>query len=90
MSTPRLKLLDWRWRLLIDVVLLFGTLFALDMHDAPRWTYFLVVFISTRGSRLDTAADMAALQSTYRVRLESIQSDVVHAREQIERLRLGR
>jgi len=83
------SLLGWRSRLAIDLALFLGTLLALDLADAPRWTYFLVVFISTRTGRLDSAADTAALQSTYRVRLESIQLDLAALAGKLDKMRPG-
>lgn len=85
----RSLLLNWKWRLALDLSFFLATLFALDVLDAPRWTYFLVVYLSTRTGRLDSAADTAALQSTYRVRLASIEKDLACIAGKIDKLRPG-
>lgn len=64
-------------RLAGDVGLLALVLFVMHHNGAPFWALALAVYVGTRNSRVDTAVDKAATQSTIRHLVGSV--DGVHS-----------
>ena len=80
----RSRVVRWDARLVIDVSLFLGTAAMLGLFEAPPWAFVLAMYVATRTARIDSAADMAALQSTCRVRLEATEHSMDRLVEALE------
>jgi len=66
MSERRPPVLPWRFRMAGELAVMAVCLLGLKWYDAPGWAYILLGYVGTRTARLDSAADLGALQSTIR------------------------
>tara|TARA_R110000851_G_scaffold120002_1_gene248064 strand:- start:5872 stop:6189 length:318 start_codon:yes stop_codon:yes gene_type:complete len=67
---------SWRARHATEFVVLGISFFAMREADAPGWALILLLYVGTRYGRLDAAADIGALQTTYQTRLNGIDIEV--------------
>ena len=71
--------LDWKVRAAIDLTVAAAFAVMLWSQGAPTWAITLLVYLATKPSRVSLAGDLAAVQSTVRVELETAIDDGVTA-----------
>tara|TARA_R110000851_G_scaffold268071_2_gene420712 strand:+ start:40402 stop:40692 length:291 start_codon:yes stop_codon:yes gene_type:complete len=85
----RAAMMDFRARLGLEAAVLLAVLGALAWYGAPTWAHVLAIYVGTRTARVDHAADTAALQSTYHVRLKAIEVSVDKMIDRFDRWKIG-
>jgi len=66
----RKRMLDWRARLAVELLVLLATLAVLRWSEAPAWAVVLTIYVATRSARVDAAADHGALHDELRAARE--------------------
>ena len=60
----KIPALDWRARAAVDAAVALAFAGIMYSQGAPGWAITLLLYLSTRASRLAVAADVAAVQSS--------------------------